>query len=801
MKTNRSFRVPYGRIFESAVTGGAANTAWSLVSPVRYAFVGRLLGVFFGLTLLSTSLAPTTLHAAGMARMSMSTSSASAAPSSAGPTATSAPTTLTQSNELAAKTNQPDSAEAGETGAPIVVRSLQATPSDFQVFVATATGKNLGRYGQDLFGGVPSTFAPVQNIPVSSDYVIGPGDTLVLRAWGGIDVEMTAAVDRNGQIYIPKVGAISVAGIRAGEVEPYLHSKIARVFRNFDLNVTMGQLRSIQVYVVGQAQRPGTYTLSSLSTLVNALFASGGPSAAGSMRHIQLKRAGQLVAELDIYDFIAKGDRKSDVRLLPGDVIVIPPVGPQVAVVGTQRLQAIYELKHAEVSLSEVLEQGGGMPVMTARQMAILERLNPELAPARTSRNLALDAAGLNTPLEDGDILTLMTVSPEISDAVTLRGNVAAPLRYPYKPGMRIRDLIPNRAALLPSDYFNRKNRMVQFSGTGDRVGADQATNEVRDILDEVNWEFASIERLDSDRLSVKLIPFNLGKAVLEGDPKDNLELKAGDVVTIYSTKDLQIPQSRQKRIVRVEGEVNAPGFYEVKSGETLRQLLNNVGGLTPQAYTYATGFYRNSTRIEQQQAMTKTLDRMERELLSSTRQGALNATTADELAAKQAQQTYDQQMLARLRAVKATGRVVLDVSPGRDGTVALPDMLLEDGDRLYVPAMPGVVHVIGEVINENSFMYRTGRPLEDYLAQAGGASNEGDDSAIYVIKANGEVQLHGNKSWFGDWHGSAAVQPGDTLVVPLKPEKSSFIKNAKDWTQIFYQFGIGAAGIKALGL
>src|ERR1051326_8391508 len=149
---------------------------------------------------------------------------------------------------------------------------------EFQDFVSSSLGYHLNIFGQSLFRNVPSTFAPVDRIPVTPDYLIGPGDELLVRAWGQIDVNYRAVVDRTGAIYLPKIGPISVAGVRYD----YLKSAISRVFKNFELDVTLGRLRAVQVFVVGQVRRPGSYTVSSLSTLVNALFASGGPSKRGA---------------------------------------------------------------------------------------------------------------------------------------------------------------------------------------------------------------------------------------------------------------------------------------------------------------------------------------------------------------------------------------------------------------------------------------------------------------------------------------------------------------------------------------
>src|SRR5215471_7078811 len=218
------------------------------------------------------------------------------------------------------------------------VQAEQRERNEFQKFVMESTGRDLQIFGQNLFRTVPSTFAPVDNIPVTPDYVIGPGDEIQIRAWGQIDVDFSAVVDREGAISVPKVGVINVAGVKASDLPAYLKTVFGRTFRNFQLTATLGKLRSIQVFVVGQAKRPGTYTVSSLSTLVTAVFASGGPSTRGSMRNIQLKRGNLVVADFDFYDLIVSGDKSKDAPLLPGDVIYIAPVGPQVAVTGSVKL-------------------------------------------------------------------------------------------------------------------------------------------------------------------------------------------------------------------------------------------------------------------------------------------------------------------------------------------------------------------------------------------------------------------------------------------------------------------------------
>jgi protein involved in polysaccharide export with SLBB domain len=318
--------------------------------------------------------------------------------------------------------------EAAPPSTTLTVEPPAQPPTEFQRFAATSLGRVLPIYGANLFEHVPTTFAPLDRVPVTADYVVGPGDEILLRAWGQINLDLQLTVDRAGAVYIPQAGNISVAGLEFQQLGSYLRTQLGNVFRNFDLSVNMGQLRSIQVFVVGQARRPGSYTVSSLSTLVNALFASGGPSSLGSMRHIQLKRGSQVVTDFDLYDLLQSGDKSKDCRLLPGDVVYIPPAGRQMAVAGSVNHPAIYEVS-GEKTVGELIRMAGGLSAIADAQRATLERID-----RRTSLEtleLNLDARGLATPVGDGDILHVSPVVPRFANAVTLRGNVSNPGRFP----------------------------------------------------------------------------------------------------------------------------------------------------------------------------------------------------------------------------------------------------------------------------------------------------------------------------------------------------------------------------------
>ena len=674
--------------------------------------------------------------------------------------------------------------------------------NEFQEFVLKATGRNLEMFGYNLFEGAISTFAPLDRVPVPSDYVIGPGDEIMVRAWGQIDVDVRTTVDRNGRIYIPKVGSINVATTRYQDLDARVRSSISRVFKNFDLVVTLGELRSIQVFVVGQVRKPGSYTVGSLSTLVNALLVSGGPTAKGSLRKVQIKRGDKVVTEFDFYDLLLKGDKSKDSQLLPGDVIFVPPVGPLAAIAGSVNAPAIFELKPGQ-KLEDLVAMAGGLSTSAAGQKVTLERIFDRKN--RVVEELALDQTGLGRALTDGDVVNVFTLSPRLVNAVTLRGNVATPVRFEWKEGLRISDIIPERSMLVVPDYWlqrNRAGRPQSWIAENTEARGDVAAKVTRDVKRpgaEVNWDYAVVERLNAIDYSTILIPFNLGSAIADKASEHNLRLEPGDIVTIFSKEDIQGPQSKQSKFVRLEGEFHTAGVYQIQPGETLRQLLVRVGGITNNAYVYGAEFTRESTRIQQQQRLDDALGRLEVEMQRSgvkRAQGVVAVEDAQSLAAEaQAQRA----LLVKLRQIRATGRIVLEVKPEAKTLKDFPDLILEDGDRLLVPPRPSTISVFGSVYNQNAYIYQQGKKVVDYLDQAGGPTKDADKSSLYVVKADGSVISKQQGGWFGRGFNGERLNPGDAIIVPEDLDKLTWTKELKDWTQILYQFALGVAGLVVL--
>ena len=325
-------------------------------------------------------------------------------------------------------------------------------------------------------------------------------------------------------------------------------------------------------------------------------------------------------------------------------------------------------------------------------------------------------------------------------------------------------------------------------------------------MSDQINWEYAVIERLNRERLTTELLPFNLGRAVLQRDPKDNLALEPGDVVTILSRNELALPQERQVRLVRVEGEVSAPGFYQAMPGETLGQLLRRLGGLTPQAYLYGTEFKRESVRKQQQANLEVLVRRLEAQAQSNAQNANANAQASSLMQAQAvatSQQAQLKAQIERLRSLKSSGRVALELDIRTHALADLPEVTLEDGDHIVVPSVPSYVSAFGAVNNENVILYKPGKTVSDIVKSAG-MTDEADAEQVFLVRADGSVlgRTDGG-NWFGRGFMSTSIMPGDTLVVPAKWDRESSynatVRGLKDWTQILSNLGLGLAAIKTL--
>jgi protein involved in polysaccharide export with SLBB domain len=801
-------------------------------------------------------------------------------------------------------------------------------PSEFQRMVYASVGQMLPIYGAKLFLQSPSTFAPVDQVPVTSNYVVGPNDQLLIRVWGQMNFNAEVTVDRNGMVYVPHVGAIHVGGVPYSDLQQQVRNAVGRIYKNFDVSVNLGQLHPIRIFVTGQARYPGSYTVSSLSTLVSALFATGGPGPQGSLRHILLRRNGTTMADLDLYDLLVNGDKSHDVPLLPGDVIYIPPVGPQVAVYGSVRSPAIYELKDRKETstLGEVMTDAGGLTSTASLSRASLERIDDQQH--QRALDVALDTAGRNTPLQDGDIVRVLPIAPSFDQTVTVRGNVADPGRFGWHPGMKLSELLPNSEALVTRDYWQKRNQLglpspvfqpdyaqrftafrqvqaesqrqyllslqrdqqkrlydqqqaaqsaqqAQQAGdaaapaapsmatapTGDlstqsttaygstgpgevsapeeqlpgtvpnqpventqnsiprnntigggsladeqRMARTENTatahylNDVSLMAPEIDWSYAVIERMDPVTLKTTLIPFDLGKLVKDHDASQDLAIEPHDVITIFSQADIRVPQNQQTKLVRIEGEVEHAGIYSAQPGETLRHLVERAGGLTSNAYLFGAELTRESTRIVQQQRLDDYVTQLE---IATDRSGAASAAGAispTDQSANAASLAATQLLINRLRQMRASGRVVLALTPDASNIDLLPDLPVEDGDRFIVPSKPSSVNVVGAVYEQSSFLFNPQRRVFGYLKQAGGANRDADKNHAFMIRADGSVlSRESAKTFWGNEFDQARVQPGDTIVVPEKTYRGNGIRTLLNFSQLFSSIALGAGALAVI--
>ena len=763
--------------------------------------------------------------------------------------------------------------------------------TEFEQMVADSVGRPLPLFGQSLFVQAPSTFSPIDWMQVPSDYIIGPGDELQIKVWGQVEANLRVTVDRSGQVYIPQVGQVSVAGIHYGDLEQHLKSEISKIFKNFNVTASVGRLRSIQVIVVGDARYPGTYTISSLSTLVNAIFASGGPTPQGSLRHIQVRRDGTTITDFDFYDLLIKGDKSKDVRLQPGDVLYIPHVGPLVAISGSVNSPAIYEMKDSS-TLNDLIEIAGDLSTVADTNKITIDRFVDHQA--RKTLEFPYDEQSRALPLNDGDIVRVFSIVPRFEDTVTLRGNVANPGRYPWKPGMRVSDLIPNPQALLTRRYWRNRAAIVNgrateypvrtappqtnpsglnqqrtngtvpnsttpngtatpgavdstqnynspdnlppdaagssnladslylqnelnSAGNGSSNPSDNTSsnqqpaqtaainpnnpnpNTVRDIAEdvrryapEINWDYAIIQRVNPTDLSSKLLWMSPRKAILEHDEASNLELQPGDIITIFSQRDITVPQTERSQYVIVEGEVRRPGVYKLEINETLRSVLQRAGGLTPNAYVYGSQLTRESARVDQQ----KSLDQLASTMEVQIRQSAVSvaaSTSPGELPQLLAAQ---EAIVAQLRNTRASGRVALPVKPKDNNLTDFPDMVLEDSDRLAIPHTPSTVSVVGDVYNPGSFIFEPRNTAGAYLEIAGKGKPQSDLHHAFVLRANGVVVAANNVNglFTGAKFERLRLYPGDQIVVPYKLPTGAFVRGLRDWTQIISQLALTGA-------
>jgi protein involved in polysaccharide export with SLBB domain len=637
----------------------------------------------------------------------------------------------------------------------------------------------LTQFGYDVFQRPASTFAPVTNVPVGPDYTVGPGDSFTITLWGRINAQYVVEIDRNGQIVLPEVGALNISGMTLGAMQDYLQDQFSRKQTDFKMAITMGRLRTIKVFVVGEARTPGSYTVSSLSTVINALFAAGGPSKNGSLRDIRLSRSNQQPLRIDLYKFLLGGDKNDDVRLQDGDTIFVPLIGPVVGLAGNVKRPAIYEMAKP-MTLREVLDLGGGVNYAGWLRQVQISRVENHQRRIVVDFNVAepgsvANQSAADTIIQDGDVVKVFGVSPleQGKRSASIAGEVYRPGEYRFVPGMRLSELLdaaggPRKNAYLKNAELTRRH-------------------------------------IDQTGMQTEKIDIDLEKA-LARDPANNIELQDYDYLIVRS-----IPELEFDRVAIVSGQVRFPGVYPVKKGETLSSLIERVGGFTEKAYLRGARFTRESAKIIQQQRMDELINKVEEATLTGANQAISGALDAESAQSRQMALQAQKELLSKLRTTKVDGRVVVKLLPIEQFRGSKYDMELERGDSLFVPETPGIVNVVGEVFNPTSLLYEKDRTVAYYLQRVGGPTGEADRKQISIIKADGSVVSIAQKDpdsvyWDSESHQwnfggfmNIRLNPGDTIMVPRKMDKFRWLQTTKDLTQILFQAALATGVVLAL--
>ena len=757
-------------------------------------------------------------------------------------------------------------AKAAVPAAPKVARETVSSTQTLAVAVApvavagvgeAAPASSLKPFGYDLFANAPTTFAPAASIPVSSDYLLGPGDTLDILFYGKTNTAFSLEINREGFVDFPQLGPVGLAGLTYGEAKDMLQARIAAQIIGTQVSISMGSLRSMQVFVLGEAFKPGAYTVSSLSTITHALVSSGGVSDIGSLRNIQLKRQGKLVATLDLYDLLLAGDTSNDVRVQAADVIYIPTVGDLASIEGQVLRPAIYELKGTE-SIQDLVELAGGMGPKAFAQSARLQRINFDGFMTTLDVDLT-QSEDKSASLRGGDHLTVDAITNYKKDVVSLQGAVRHEGDFAWRDGMRVSDIVATRDKLNPDAD----------------LGAVMLVREIPNSAD------------------IEMLIFSFERVLADFSSEDNQRLMSRDkiiVLSAYGDRATQISPyitqlKRQAtlgtsaKIVASGGTVRFPGEYPLVEGMSINDLIRLSGGLLESAYSQTAEIARidlsNPNRAvssivvssltgsssmalqpsdyvefrtipDFRETQTISLEgefvfpgvyafdkgetlssiiqraggftdeafaggsvflrealraREEQELkrLTETLQAELQAETLSEansdIDIDQTQLALQEKALEELSALQASGRLVIPLEAIVN--FAAEDILLRADDRLLVPKFNQEVTVIGEVHRPISYLYEPGFSQADYIDQSGGLKQSADKKGIYVVKASGRV-IKPTRGFFKFRSAQAEVGPGDTIVVPLDTDDEKIRPMAllAEASQIIYQLSLGAAAI-----
>ncbi|HTY56199.1 MAG TPA: SLBB domain-containing protein [Candidatus Binataceae bacterium] len=726
---------------------------------------------------------------------------------------------------------------------------------------------NLTQFGYTLFtsSSTMSTFAPVDNVPVGNDYVIGPGDELDLLMWGRLNRKAALLVKRDGTVLIDEIGPVQIGGLSFGDAKHVIESRVGQI-TGVQVDVTMGPLRTIQVYVYGEVPRPGAYTVSALSHVSNALMAAGGISKVGSLRNIQLRRGNQVVRTIDFYEMLLRGDTAADLRLEGQDVIFVPVIGAVAAVAGDVNRPAIYEIGRTAEPLSRVIQLAGGVTAFGYSERVQIERIESH------RRRVALDInleqlRSQRFDVRDGDLVKIYPVLPERKNIVTLIGNVHRPGEYQWREGMRVSDLIHEGEGLANHTFFQhalirratepeRATRFVSVdlgAAMSDHLASaanlllyprDELTvyreDEVRDVatvkvvgevrkpgvyelspgmkvsdlvyeaggLKEEAYqrtaELARTEVIDGARTRHSYVDVDLQAALTGTEPYDRV-LQRNDQLFVRRVQGWHLPW-----VVTVKGRVALPGPYTVHTGERLDSVLQRCGGVMPDAYLPGVVFIRQSVRELQQERLDESRKRIQEDVARLQLMPASLSSDNETKAATSQAMLGLQHVLSETENQQAQGRIVLHLRSLTRLAGSPADIELEDKDEITVPKRPSSVNVLGQVYSPTAIIYDPSLTVQDYFQRAGGPTRGADTDHTMVVKVDGSVLTdEGVKN-----SGKARTFPllpvvsGGLMDIHLEPgdtiyvpEKFTFVSNVQYAKDITQIIANSAVSLGTLGL
>ena len=649
-------------------------------------------------------------------------------------------------------------------------------------------------------------------IPVSPDYIIGPGDNLVVNIWGSVQESFPIEVDREGKIMLPKAGPLYVWGLKLKDAEAKIKQRLDRHYTNFYMDLSMGKLRDIQVYIMGEVNKPGSYNVSSQATIFQTLYKAGGPTKLGSLRKIKLMHADGKKEVIDLYPFLMEGELVRPTRVQSGDTIFVPAIGGVVAVAGNVKRPAIYETK-SDIPLQELLSFAGGVTPTGDLQRLQVERIENNERRVMLDIELSRSDVGKfsmgNINMQNGDIVMVSPVVRLRHDFVSVIGNVERPGEYALSENMKVSDLLKRAKGFLPGTHLNRaeiarvtKNRtrqiiavdldkvmldeedlflnewdilivysqfeintpsFVEIDGAVNRPGRYELTPQMKisDLifkaggtkLDQVirGGELFHIipgEQPVVRRVEIKQI--SDGTTLVDKD----IILRAGDALSIQSE-----PKLTERKIIKIKGEVRFPGIYSIREGERLGSLIERAGGFTEEAFLDGAIFTRKSIREMQEKIRQRFVRKENKSLLEEQQSMLLRRGAAIDSGSVAESIKMRKEMLQYIEDAEIEGRMVIKLKPIAQMKKTKYDILLEDGDSLTIPQTPSAITVIGSVNSPASVPFEPRRGIQYYIRKTGGLTKHADKSGIYVIKANGEA--------LSKFMMSKSVMRGDTIVVP----------------------------------